>query len=466
MATPTDAILTRPTTVSARLDRLPPTRYFRGLIARISVGGWFEFFDLFMTAYISLGLINAGMFSATTRGLFDWTGFASFIASGFAGMFMGTVLLSGTSDRYGRKATFVYSLFCYSIATLAMAFQRSAISLDLWRFIAGVGIGVQLITIDTYISEMSPKQSRGHYISFSQCVSYCAVPSAAFAAYLLVPRTFLGLDGWRWVVMIGALGAPTFLFIRSHLPESPRWYEAQGRVQEAQAAIDAIEAAVRSSLGRELPPVQPETDDRQTVGSLREIWSHDYLSRTVMLVIFNIFQTIGFYGFASWLPVFLMQQGIPFVHSLEYTFAIAIVNPLGPLISMKFGDVLERKWQIVGLAIASAVFGVMFAQTRSPVLIVLFGSLITIANNWFSCAFHGYQAELYPTRIRAKAVGFVYSWSRLSAIFVGFLMAALLRKFGTTGPFALIAVSMAIVAIVIATMGPKSSGIALEVLSR
>src|ERR1700723_2650716 len=94
-----------PVTISARLDRLPPTPYLRGLIARIAVGGWFEFFDLFMTAYISLGLINAGMFSATTRGLFDWTGFASFIASGFAGMFIGTVLLSGMSDRYGRKAT-------------------------------------------------------------------------------------------------------------------------------------------------------------------------------------------------------------------------------------------------------------------------------------------------------------------------------------------------------------------------
>jgi MFS transporter, putative metabolite:H+ symporter len=118
MAILPNPISTEPATISARLDRLPPTPYLRGLIARIAVGGWFEFFDLFMTAYISLGLIKAGIFTATTTGLFDWTGFASFIASGFSGMFIGTLVLSGVSDRYGRKKTFVYSLFCYSIATL------------------------------------------------------------------------------------------------------------------------------------------------------------------------------------------------------------------------------------------------------------------------------------------------------------------------------------------------------------
>ena len=184
-----------------------------------------------------------------------------------------------------------------------------------------------------------------------------------------------------------------------------------------------------------------------------------------MLVLFNIFQTVAVYGFASWVPVLLTQQGVPFVHSLEYTFWIAILNPFGPLIAMKYADVLERKWQIVGLALAIAVFGTVFAQMRNPVFIILFGSLITVANNWFGSLFHTYQAELYPTRIRGKAVGFVYSWSRLSGIFVGFVIAALLKDFGTVGVFAFIAGSMAVVALAIGILGPKTSGVSLEVLS-
>jgi putative MFS transporter len=185
-----------------------------------------------------------------------------------------------------------------------------------------------------------------------------------------------------------------------------------------------------------------------------------------MLVLFNIFQTVAVYGFASWVPVLLIQQGVPFLHSLEYTFWIAMLNPLGPLIAMKYADVLERKWQIVALAMAIAVFGTIFAQMRSPVLIILFGSLITVTNNWFGCLFHTYQAELYPTRIRGKAMGFVYSWSRLSGIFVGFAIAALLKDFGTVGVFAFIAGSMAVVALAIGIMGPRTSGVSLEVLAR
>jgi len=153
------------------------------------------------------------------------------------------------------------------------------------------------------------------------------------------------------------------------------------------------------------------------------------------------------------------------VRSLEYTFVIAILNPLGPLIGMYYADRLQRKWQIVWLSVAIAVFGLIFSQMREPALIILFGVLITLANNWFSAAFHAYQAELYPTRIRAQAVGFVYSWSRFSSIFIGFLIALALKNYGTSGVFVLIACAMAIVAIDIAALGPKTTGERLEAIS-
>src|SRR5690348_16396441 len=87
--------------VAARLDRLPSSRYLRGLVARISVGGFFELYDLFMTGYIAVGFINAGIFTATTSNPFDVTGFASFVGAGFAGMFLGTLVFSWFSDHYG-----------------------------------------------------------------------------------------------------------------------------------------------------------------------------------------------------------------------------------------------------------------------------------------------------------------------------------------------------------------------------
>jgi putative MFS transporter len=184
-----------------------------------------------------------------------------------------------------------------------------------------------------------------------------------------------------------------------------------------------------------------------------------------MLVVFNLAQTIGFYGFTSWVPIFLAAHGVGFAKSLQYSFIIAIINPLGPLLAMRMADRWQRKWQIVVLALIIAAAGMLFALARAPLSIIVCGIAVTLANAWFSCAFHAYQAELYPTRVRAQAVGFVYSWSRFSSIFVGFLIAGVLRSYGTVGVFAVIALAMMIVAVVIGAFGIRTNRVELEELA-
>jgi putative MFS transporter len=457
----------QPPTIAARLDRLPPSRYLRGVVGRISIGGFFELYDLFMTGYIAVGFINAGIFSATTSNPFDIRGFASFVGAGFAGMFLGTLIFSWFSDRFGRRALFSFSLLWYSAATLVMAFMKNAAAIDFWRFICGIGIGVQLVTIASYITEITPKGSRGRYIAFSQVVSYCSVPCVAAVSLLAIPHTFLGLAGWRYVAMVGALGAPCAWLLRSSLPESPRWLETHGHRAEAQAVVSEIEQHVSEETGRELPPPEQVADEPLSLKSAwSEIWSQAYFGRTIMLTVFNAFQAIGFYGFAAWVPVLLVNKGITVTKSLVYVLAIALVNPLGSLIAMRYADALERKWQLVCLALTIAACGLIWSQQHSAAGIIVFGVIITLANSWFSCALHAYQAELYPTRIRAQAVGFVYSWSRFSSIFVGFIIAQALKAYGTTGVFVIVATAMLVVAVVVGGFGPNTNRIRLEALSQ
>ena len=454
--------------VSARLDRLPPTRYFRGLVVRIAIGGWFEFYEMFMAAYISLGLIGSGLYRATTAGLFDVNGFASFLGSFFAGMFIGTVALGGFTDRFGRRAVFTAAMLIYSAATFVAAFQTSPAAMDVWRFFAGIGIGVQLITVDTYISELTPSRTRGRYSAFSILVILTSVPIVAVLSYLLVPHAVLGLDGWRWVMIIGSAGAILIWFMRRGLPESPRWLESKGRDAEAHAIVDAIEARVAAETGRPLPPTDLGAPGscRGEHGSWAEIWQGRYFMRTVMLSMFNFFQTFGVYGFGAWVPVLLYTKGITITHSLFYTMVIAFTTPLGALGAMCCAERLQRKWQLVGCALAVAVAGVLFGLAREPVLIVLFGGVVTIANNWMIGIFHTYQAELYPTRIRARAVGFVFSWSRVSSIFVGFWVAALLKHSGVPAVFVLISSAMLMIVLMVGVFGPRTNGVRLEELSQ
>jgi MFS transporter, putative metabolite:H+ symporter len=178
-----------------------------------------------------------------------------------------------------------------------------------------------------------------------------------------------------------------------------------------------------------------------------------------------VFQTVGFYGFANWVPTLLIKQGITVTNSLMYSSVIALAAPLGPVIGLFIGDRFERKTVIVVMAAANIVCGLWFSQVRDAVLLVSLGVCLTLANNIMSYSFHAYQSELFPTSIRARAVGFVYSWSRFSAIFTAFLIAAVLREFGTTGVFVFIASAMVIVMLAIGLMGPRTKGIELEKIS-
>jgi len=195
-------------TVTARLDRLPASRHIWVLVVLLSLGGAFEFYDLFMTGYVSPGLIREGIFQAGTKGLFGLTDQAGFASITFAGLFVGTIGFGYVADRYGRRSIFTFSLLWYAAATLIMSAQNTVLWLDFWRFVAGIGIGVELVTIDTYVAELVPKAVRGRAFAINQAIQFAAVPIVAWLSFQLVPIDPFGIAGWRWVAALPAVAAP------------------------------------------------------------------------------------------------------------------------------------------------------------------------------------------------------------------------------------------------------------------
>jgi putative MFS transporter len=462
-STPDDA--RRAGDVSARIDRLPATRTLWKLVALLSLGGFFELYDLFQTAYISPGLVAEGIFHNGADGLFGIADQAAFASATFLGLFIGASLLTPFADRFGRRNIFIFALIGYTVCTVLMGLQSTALGVIGMRLLVGIGLGVELVTIDTYLSEVIPKGMRSKAFAFAFFMQFASVPTVALLSWWLVPLAPFGVSGWRWVVFASAVFALFIWWLRRRLPESPRWLAQHGRFDEADAVLGSIERDVQREHGQVLPVPVPEPLAVHPRGRFAEIWQPPYRGRTLMLVAFNIFQAIGFFGFGNWLPKLISGQGVSITHSLGYAFVITLAYPLGPLLFMRIANRFENKWQIVGSALGTVLFGSLFAFQSSAASLILCGVMITFSNAWLTYSYHAYQCELFPTHIRARAVGFCYSFSRLSTVFSSVLIGLFLESFGAPGVLAFIVVSMLIVMLTIGVFGPRTRGLALETIT-
>ena len=452
--------------IMARVDRLPRSRHLFKIVARIAAGGWFEFFELFMPGFISLGLVRSGIYTIGNKGLLDVHSFASFLASFFVGMFLSTAVFGFVSDKIGRRAVFVQSMLVYSAAQLVVALLSDPLLIDIARFVAGFAVGMQLINNDCYVTELTPRARRGHYMTTSYIFVLSAIPIAALLAAVLVPLDPFGIAGWRFVVAIGSASGLIVFLLQRGLPESPRWLEVHGRIEEADQVVKTIETAIEAEQGAALaPPDLSVPDPVIESGRWTEIFSRFYFPRTLIISLFQFSQTIAVFGFTAFVPVLLIHHGFSIVHSLDYSLAIVMMAPVGAAIGAYLSERIERKWQLVLCACVIAIAGTVFASGQNVPVIVCAGAVLALGNNWMIAIFHPYAAELFPTRIRARAIGFTFCWSRVSSIFVGYWVGDLMARYGQGGVFTMIALAMLTIIVGIGVFGPPTNGRILETLS-
>ena len=447
--------------ISARLDSLPSSRPIWALVAVLSLGSFCEIYDLGLTAYLSPALVKAGVFARAGSGLLGLDDAATFIALTFLGFWIGTLFLSRVSDRWGRVPALRYPLVFYSLTSCLMGLQSTALGIDLLRFLTGIGMGVQVIAIDCFIAEVVPKAIRGRAFAISTAIQFCGAPFAAVLALLLVPKAPLGIEGWRWLTFMPGLLAVLVLVLQRKLPESPRWLAQNGRLPEAQRVVDHLEARVLSRGDR--PSLQVFAAETASLQQREpELPKAEHRKRLFMMGAANFLQAIGYFGFVNWVPSLLEAKGADLKHSIGYSASIALSFPVAPLAISLVADRFERKHLLIAGLLTAAVFGVAFANQSTPAMWILFGVLVTISNNVLAFALHNYQSEIFPTRNRSRSVGLVYSFTRLSTIFSGYLVAFLLTHGGVGAVFTLLDGSLLAAAVLVGTLGPRTRGKAVE----
>ena len=393
---------------------------YRRLTVVIGLGLFFDVFDVFLAG--TLGTVLVTSFGVTQAQL------PAVLGSSFLGMFVGATLIGSVADRIGRRPAFLLNLGVYSFFTLVGAFSPNATFLIVTRFLAGIGIGAQMPLSDAYLSEVVPAEVRGRMIALAYTIGFCGVPVVGLSARVLVPTHALGVAGWRWLFVAGSLGGFVIWFLQHHIVESPRWLDAQ----------------------------------RQPRASWLVLFAPANRARVVMLYVFQVFQTVGYYGFGTMVPLVLASKGFPVLSSLTYTTVAFLGYPIGSALSLLVIEKLDRRLLIVIAAIGMAILGLLLGVSASRVLIAVFGILYTLVSNVFSNAFHVLQGEIFPTPIRGRAAGSAYGLSRLSSAAMPFIMVPVLARSGPGAMFAIIAAAMLIVVVDIVLFAPRTTGRTLE----
>jgi putative MFS transporter len=406
----------------SRLDRLPLGPFHRRIMMLIGIGMFFDGFDIYLAGTV-LGVTLKTGFSTLPQN-------ALFISATFVGMMLGSFATGFLGDRYGRRFTYQFNLLLFGIASLAAAFAPDMTVLIACRFVMGFGLGAENVVGYATMTEFVPARSRGKWLGFTTVCVVTGLPVSLLLASLVVPHF-----GWRAMFVLGGIGALIVWYLRKALPESPRWLEAVGRSEEAEALMQSIER--EAAQGKPLPA--PSTGPTVAVsGELASLFTAPLLSRMIVGSVCLITINTLLYGFVTWLPVFFIKQGLSVATSFGYSLLMALGAPVGSAIGALTADSWGRKPTIIGASIVSVALGMIYPLISDPVWLPITGFALTVPIYVLVALLFGiYIPELFPTEVRLRASGIVNTLGRGATIVTPFLVVMLFEARGVAGVMSL-----------------------------
>jgi putative MFS transporter len=380
---------------------------------------FFDGFDIYVAGAV-LGATLKSRFSTMGQN-------AEFVSVTFLGMMLGAFFTGFLGDRYGRRFTYQANLAIFGLASIAAAFAPSMLVLILLRFVMGVGLGAENVVGYATMTEFVPPQARGKWLGIVSVFVVSGLPVTGLLGTLLIPRF-----GWRIMFVIGGLGAMVVWYLRKALPESPRWLESVGRVEEANAILRAIEGEV-SLHHAPLPDPVPALSKIHSRG-LGSLLSPLLLPRMIVggttLIVVNTL----IFGFVTWLPTFFVQGGLSIASSLSYSLIISLGAPLGTALGAFTADSWGRKPTIAGASLLTIVIGTVYPFVKEPTVLLIVGFLLMVPIYVLvAVLFAIYIPELFPTEVRMRASGICNTFGRGATIVTPFIVVALFRSYRVKG---------------------------------
>ncbi|ATF84699.1 MULTISPECIES: MFS transporter [Burkholderia] len=441
--------MTRTINAAGRLDRLPISRFHWKILGLIAGGAFLDAFDIY--------LANGAVASMVKEGFTDLRHGAIFVSSTFIGMMIGAFAAGYLGDRLGRRYSYQLNLAVFGLASLAACFAPSIEWLIVLRLVMGIGLGAELVVAAGTLAEFVPPATRGKWVSLLAVITNSGLFAALAAGYWIIPHL-----GWRYMFALAGIGALVVWFLRKRMPESPRWLESVGRLDEAEATLASIEQQVRAQHG-ELPPVERAVSLNVGKVPISRLFAPDMRARLLVAALTAIGVNVGLYGFVAWLPTFFVAEGLSVVKSLGFVFFMSIGSPVGGLIGYVVADRWGRARSIVVASLISIALGWIYVTLRDATAIVVVGfGLVSALYTITTLGLFGYIPELFPTEVRLRGTGVAGTAGRASSIVTPYLALLLYQRFGVSGVISMVSLVLAVLCVAIAVLRVETSRQALE----
>jgi MFS family permease len=402
--------------VPARMDRLPWTRFHWTVVVGLGFSWVLDGLEIQIVASAgfqkSLGMSAAEVGAAGTVYL--------------VGQIVGALFFGRLADKLGRKKLFILTLLIYLIASAIAGLSFSVWFLYIFRFFAGMGIGGEYAAINSAIDELIPAHYRGRVdIAINGTYWGGAALGSAANLFLLNPDFFGENIGWRIGFFIGPVLGILIIFVRRHLPESPRWLMTHGHQKEAEDTVTEIEERVE----REGGVLEPVSDDQaieitptdnvkfRTIAStlLRKYPKRTLVGATMMITQSFLYNAI-FFTYALVLQNF---YGTSPSSTQYFFFPFAIGNLLGPILLGPLFDTWGRRKMIfltygvsgAVLAVSAVLFhaGTLDATTQTIFWCVSFFFASAGASSAYLTV-----SEIFPLELRSQAISYFFALGQLA----------------------------------------------------
>ncbi|KAB0676119.1 MFS transporter [Aureimonas leprariae] len=418
------------------MDRLPWARFHWMVVVGLGVS-W-------VLDGIEIQLVSASGFKDTLGMSTEQVGFTGTIY--LIGQVVGALVFGRLTDRWGRRTLFIVTLAIYLVGSGVAGLAFAPWFLYVWRFVAGLGIGGEYTAINSAIDELIPAKYRGRVdIAVNGTYWGGAMIGAVGSFFLLDPDLVPTNLGWRLAFLIGPVLGLAIIFIRRHIPESPRWMVTHGRREEAERIVDEIEAEV-AGQGFDLPPVDAgkaiKLKPKESVpfAKLIDVFFRQYPSRTFLGVSMMVTQSFLYNAiFFTYALVLQNFYGLDASQAALYFFPFAIGNLAGPLVLGHLFDTIGRRRMIfatymlagVTLLVSAWLFreGALTAGTHTAFWCVAFFFASAGASSAYLTV-----SEIFPLEVRGQAISYFFAVAQIVGAAGPFIFGSLVGDGSARGP--------------------------------